>query len=115
MRDKPRVAVFKFASCDGCQLSLLAAEDELLGVAGAVDIVYFPEASGTMLKGPYDIGLVKGSITTHHDAGRIQQVPLQCRTLITIGPCATAGGIQALRNWKDVDEFIRVVYAPTQY
>ena len=115
MRDKPRVAVFKFASCDGCQLSLLAAEDELLGVAEAVDIVYFPEASRTMLKGPYDIGLVEGSITTHHDAGRIQQVRRQCRTLITIGACATAGGIQALRNWKDVDEFIRVVYATPQY
>ena len=115
MRDKPRVAVFKFASCDGCQLSLLAAEDELLGVAGAVDIVYFPEASRTMLKGPYDIGLVEGSITTHHDAGRIQQVRRQCRTLITIGACATAGGIQALRNWKDVDEFVRVVYATPQY
>ena len=115
MRDKPRVAVFKFASCDGCQLSLLAAEDELLGVAGAVDIVYFPEASRTMLKGPYEIGLVEGSITTHHDAGRIQQVRRQCRTLITIGACATAGGIQALRNWKDVDEFVRVVYATPQY
>ena len=115
MRDKPRIAVFKFASCDGCQLSLLDAEDELLGVAEALDIVYFPEASRTMLKGPYDIGLVEGSITTHHDAGRIQQVRRQCRTLITIGACATAGGIQALRNWKDVDEFIRVVYATPQY
>ena len=115
MRDKPRIAVFKFASCDGCQLSLLDAEDDLLGVAGAVDIVYFPEASRTMLKGPYDIGLVEGSITTHHDAERIQQVRRQCRTLITIGACATAGGIQALRNWKDVDEFIRVVYATPQY
>jgi coenzyme F420-reducing hydrogenase gamma subunit len=115
MRDKPRIAVFKFASCDGCQLSLLDAEDELLGVAEALDIVYFPEASRTMLKGPYDIGLVEGSITTHHDAARIQQVRRQCRTLITIGACATAGGIQALRNWKDVDEFIRVVYATPQY
>lgn len=115
MGRKPRIAVFKFASCDGCQLSLLDAEDELLGVAGAVDIVYFPEASRTMLKGPYDIGLVEGSITTHHDAERIQQVRRQCRTLITIGACATAGGIQALRNWRDVDEFIRVVYATPRY
>jgi coenzyme F420-reducing hydrogenase gamma subunit len=115
MGSKPRIAVFKFASCDGCQLSLLDAEDELLGVAGAVDIVYFPEASRTMLKGPYDIGLVEGSITTHHDAERIQQVRRQCRMLITIGACATAGGIQALRNWKDVDEFVRVVYATPQY
>jgi coenzyme F420-reducing hydrogenase gamma subunit len=114
-RAKPKIAVFKFASCDGCQLSLLDAEDDLLGVAHAVDIVYFPEASRTMLKGPYDIGLVEGSITTHHDAERIQQVRRQCHKLITIGACATAGGIQALRNWQDVDEFVRVVYATPQY
>ena len=79
VRHKPRMAVFKFASCDGCQLSLLDAEDELLGVAGALDIAYFPEASSSMLKGPYDIGLVEGSITTYHDAQRIQEVRRQSR------------------------------------
>ncbi|MBM3748709.1 MAG: oxidoreductase [Acidobacteria bacterium] len=110
-KPKPRVAVFKFASCDGCQLSLLDAEEELLAVAGAVELAYFPEASRRMLKGPYDLGLVEGSITTHHDAERIQQVRRQCRVLITIGVCATAGGIQALRNWQEVGEFVRVVYA----
>jgi len=112
---KPRIGVFKFASCDGCQLSLLDAEDELLGVVGAVEIAYFPEATRTMLKGPYDIGLVEGSVTTHHDAERIQLIRRQCKTLITIGACATAGGIQALRNWKDVEEFVRVVYASPQF
>ena len=115
MSSKPKIAVFKFASCDGCQLTLLDCEDQLLGVAGAVEIAYFPEASSAMAKGPYDIGLVEGSIITHHDAQRIQHVRKQCKTLITIGACATAGGIQALRNWKDVDEFIRVVYATPQY
>jgi sulfhydrogenase subunit delta len=115
VRRKPRIAVFKFASCDGCQLSLLDAEDELLSVAGALDIAYFPEASSTMLKGPYDIALVEGSITTHHDAERIQEVRRQSKKLITIGACATAGGIQSLRNWKDVDEFIRVVYATPKF
>ncbi len=112
---KPRIAVFKFASCDGCQLSLLDAEDELLAVVGAVEIAYFPEATRTMLKGPYDIGLVEGSIMTHADAERIQEVRRRSKTLITIGACATAGGIQALRNWKDVDEFVRVVYASPQF
>jgi coenzyme F420-reducing hydrogenase gamma subunit len=111
----PKLAVFKFASCDGCQLSLLDAEDQLLAVAGAVDIAYFPEATRAVLKGPYDIGLVEGSITTHHDAERIQEIRKQCKALISIGACATAGGIQALRNWGDVDEFIRVVYASPQF
>lgn len=114
-KPKLKIGVFKFASCDGCQLSLLDAEDELLGIVGAVDVAYFPEATRTMLKGPYDIGFVEGSITTHHDAQRIQEVRAQCKRLITIGACATAGGIQALRNWKDVDEFVRVVYATPQF
>ncbi len=112
---KPAIAVVKFASCDGCQLSLLEVEDELLAVVGAVDIAYFPEASREMRGGPYDITLVEGSVTTHHDAERIQLVRRQSKTLITIGACATSGGIQALRNWKDVSEFVRLVYASPQF
>ncbi len=112
---RPKIAVLKFASCDGCQLSLLDAEDDLLAVAGAVDIAYFPEASRRMLRGPYDIGLAEGSITTAHDVERIREVRKACRVLVTIGACATAGGIQALRNWKDVKEFARFVYASPQF
>ena len=99
---RPRLAVWKFASCDGCQLSLLDCEDELLAVAGAVEIAYFPEASSAMAKGPYDLSLVEGSITTAHDAERIHKVRRQSKFLVTIGACATAGGIQALRNFADV-------------
>jgi len=113
-KGKPKIAVFKFASCDGCQLSLLDAEDELLAVADAIEIAYFPEATRAMGKGPYDIGLVEGSITTYQDAQRIQEVRRECKTLVTIGACATAGGIQALRNWRDVDEFVRLVYPTPQ-
>lgn len=112
---KPKLAVWKFASCDGCQLSLLDCEDELLHVAGAVEIAYFPEASSRMMKGRYDLSLVEGSITTPHDAERIQQVRKQSKKLITIGACATAGGIQALRNFQDVNEFINIVYARPEY
>jgi coenzyme F420-reducing hydrogenase gamma subunit len=112
---KPKVAVYKFASCDGCQLSLLDAEEELLAIAGAIDISYFPEASRRMVRGPYDIGLVEGSVTTSHDVERIRAIRKECRVLITIGACATAGGIQALRNWKDVKEFTRIVYANPDY
>ncbi|HLJ68128.1 MAG TPA: oxidoreductase [Chloroflexota bacterium] len=112
---KPKLAVWKFASCDGCQLSILDCEDELLAVAGAVEIANFPEASRAVVRGPYDLSLVEGSITTPHDAERIQQVRKASRFLVTIGACATAGGIQALRNFKDVSEFISVVYARPQY
>ncbi|MCU0227805.1 MAG: hypothetical protein MUF01_09205 [Bryobacterales bacterium] len=111
MASKPTIGVFKFASCDGCQLSLLDCEDELLAVAGAVDIAYFPEASSNMRKGPYDVSLVEGSITTHHDAERIQKIRRMSGKLVTIGACATAGGIQALRNWQQTDVMVRAVYA----
>jgi coenzyme F420-reducing hydrogenase gamma subunit len=109
--NKPRLAVYKFASCDGCQLSLLDCEDELLAVAGRIEIANFPEASRAVSDGPYDLTLVEGSITTPHDAERIRAVRAQSKFLVTIGACATAGGIQALRNFKDVKEFASIVYA----
>ena len=115
MSSKPSIAVFKFASCDGCQLSLLSLEDELLAIAEACNIAYFLEARSAQQPGPYDIGLVEGSISTEHDRQRIKQIREQCRVLVTIGACATAGGIQALRNWADHDEFRRYVYAPPDY
>ncbi|MFN8024543.1 MAG: hypothetical protein U0Q03_23650 [Acidimicrobiales bacterium] len=107
---RPRVAVWKFASCDGCQLSLLDCERELLDVAGAVDLVMFPEASSAMEPGPYDVSFVEGSITTEHDAERIHEIREQSGLLITIGACATAGGIQALRNLAELDELVAAVY-----
>jgi len=112
---RPRLAVFKFASCDGCQLSLLDCEDELLAVAEAVEIAHFLEASSAVSGGPYDLGLVEGSITTARDAERIREVRAQCKTLVTIGACATAGGIQALRNFRDVKAFTSMVYAHPEY
>ena len=115
MAPKPKLAVFKFASCDGCQLTLLDCEDELLDVAGRVDVANFPEASRAVVKGPYDISLVEGSITTPHDAERIREVRKASRLLITIGACATAGGIQALRNGRDIRELVAAVYATPEY
>ncbi len=112
---RPKLAVWKFSSCDGCQLSLLDCEDELLAVAEAVEIAYFLEATRAEVRGPYDISLVEGSISTPHDAERIHKVRRKSKSLITIGACATAGGIQALRNFHDVNDFVRAVYAHPEY
>ncbi len=111
----PTLAVWKFASCDGCQLSLLDCEDELLQLAEMVQIANFPEASKAIVAGPYDVSLVEGSVTTPHDAKRIQEVRASSKVLITIGACATAGGIQALRNFAKVQDFINIVYAHPEY
>jgi sulfhydrogenase subunit delta len=111
----PKLAVWKFSSCDGCQLSLLDCEDELLDVAAAVEIAFFPEASRAMVGGPYDLSLVEGSIATPHDEERIHRVRRASRFLVTIGACATAGGIQALRNFRDIKQMLPMVYASPQY
>lgn len=112
---KPKLAVWKFASCDGCQLTLLDCEDELLTIETRVEIAYFLEASRAQVKGPYDLSLVEGSISTPEDKERIHQVRKASRRLVTIGACATAGGIQALRNFSDVKDFISIVYAQPAY
>jgi len=109
------LAVWKFASCDGCQLSLLDCEDELLTLAGAVEVAYFLEASSVRGEGPFDLSLVEGSITTSTDIERIREIRRSSRCLVTIGACATAGGIQALRNFASVKEFAATVYPAPEY
>jgi len=112
---KPKVAVYKFSSCDGCQLTILNLEDELLDLASAVDIAYFLEATRTVKPGPYDVGIVEGSVTTPHEVERIQGVREDCKFLISLGTCATAGGIQALRNFARPYEYARAVYAHPEF
>jgi coenzyme F420-reducing hydrogenase gamma subunit len=115
MDRKPRLAVMKFASCDGCQLALLDAEDELLPLCARVEIAHFAEASSRLSSGPYDVTLVEGSVTTAEDAERLLELRRQSRLLVTIGACATSGGIQALRHWGSTDEWVRYVYPSPQF
>lgn len=114
-KKRPTLAVWKFASCDGCQLSLLDCEDELLTLTEHIEIAFFLEASKRKIDGPYDLSLVEGSITTSDDAKRIQMVRQQSKALVTIGACATSGGIQALRNYQQIDDFIKAVYPNPEY
>ena len=114
-RARPRLGVFKLASCDGCQLALLDCEDELLAVAEAVEIIHFPEASSNMAEeGPFDVTLVEGSISAPEHLEQIQAIRERSGVLVTIGACATSGGLQALRNFGALDDFARPVYARPQ-
>jgi coenzyme F420-reducing hydrogenase gamma subunit len=113
---KPRVAVFKMASCDGCQLQLLDAEDALLELAGQIDIVNFAEASSRIEPGPYDVTLVEGSVSTPEQIDQVLEIRRASNVLVTIGACATAGGVQALRNATGKhEEFVRAVYPTPEY
>jgi coenzyme F420-reducing hydrogenase gamma subunit len=107
---KPRIGVFKFTSCDGCQLSLLNMEDDLLGLVELFDVAYFREATDKPLKGTFDLALVEGSISTERQREEIVDVRDRSRVLITIGACAVSGGLQALRNWASLSSYTHLVY-----
>ncbi len=113
--EKKKLAVWKFASCDGCQLSILDCEDELLLLAEHITIAYFPEATKSVIEGPYDISLIEGSVTTPHDAIKALEIRKNSKTVISIGACATSGGIQALRNYIKVSKYVKAVYAKPEY
>lgn len=112
---RPKLAVYKFTSCDGCQLSLLNLEEELLDLAAEVEVAFFREARRQELPPPYAIGLVDGSISTPDEEECVRQARRDCDFLAAIGACATSGGIQALRNWASVEEFARTVYPDPEY
>jgi len=112
---KPKIAVHKFASCDGCQLAFLNAGEDLLKLTEFVDIIHFPEAGPIDEEATVNIAFVEGSITTPADKDRIQRVREKSQYLITIGACATAGGLQALRNFTNVEEWVTAVYAQPEY
>jgi len=113
--ERPRVGVVKLASCDGCQLTLLDLEDELLAIAERVDIVEFPEATSRRSSGPFDILFVEGSVSTPEQVAEITRLRAVSQRLITIGACATAGGIQAIRNWLDHEDVRGAVYPEPGY
>lgn len=113
---RPRLGVFKLASCDGCQLTLLDLEDELLAIAEAMEIAHFQEmTSASDIEGPFDLSLIEGSVSTPEQIELVQAIRERSTRVVTIGACATAGGIQALRNFADHDAFVRMVYAQPQY
>jgi coenzyme F420-reducing hydrogenase gamma subunit len=115
MSAKPRIAVHKFASCDGCQLAFLNQGEALLELAALVDIAHFAEAGPVDPEAPVDIAFVEGSISTPHDAQRIQRVRAQTRFVVALGACATSGGIQALRNLDPQGGWAAHVYASPEY
>ena len=115
MTTKPRIAVHKFTSCDGCQLAFLNAGEALLTLSELVEIVHFAEAGAVDLAAEVDIAFVEGSISTADEEARIKKIRANSKHLITIGACATAGGIQALRNFADAKEWMASVYASPDY
>jgi sulfhydrogenase subunit delta len=115
MRHRPRVAIHKFSSCDGCQLAFLNLGEALLTAAELVEFVHFAEAGPVAPDEKVDIAFVEGSLSTPHDLERIQQVRANSTYLVTIGACATSGGVQALRNMADAGQWVAAVYAQPQY
>ena len=112
---KPTVAIHKFSSCDGCQLAFLNLGENLLALSELVDIRHFVEAGPQDEGASVDIAFVEGSISTPEDLERIRMIRSNSNYLISIGACATSGGVQALRNMADAEAWIAGIYASPEY
>ncbi len=106
---KPRVAIFDFACCEGCQLQIVNLEEGILDLIGAVDVVEWREAMSEQSH-EYDIAIIEGSITRAEDEKRIDIIRSRAKILIAMGSCATTGGINKLKNNFDLDEVRQCVY-----
>lgn len=106
---KPRVAIFDFACCEGCQLQIVNMEEEILGLLEVVEPVEWREAMSEQ-SDTYDIAIVEGSITRPADEARLKEIRSRCKILIALGACATMGGVNKLKNACDLDEVKRCVY-----
>jgi coenzyme F420-reducing hydrogenase gamma subunit len=112
---RPKLAIWKLSSCDGCQLQLLDLEEQLLELSERVELCRFLEASRRTLPGPYDISLVEGAVSTPQQARQVKRIRAQSRLVVAIGACATAGGIQGVRNFFDFDSVAAQVYPHPEY
>lgn len=112
---RPKMAVHKFTSCDGCQLAFLNAGEALLELAQKMEIVHFAEAGYVDPDAEVDVAFVEGSVTTPEEADRIRRIRERSRYLIAFGVCATAGGVQALRNLSDGRRWVAEIYPAPEH
>jgi len=106
---KPRIAVFDFTSCEGCELQLANGEETLVEFLGSIDIINFREISS--LRGDdYDIAMIEGAITRTDEINRLLRIRDKTETLIALGSCACFGGVNKLKNAFDLNEANREVY-----
>jgi coenzyme F420-reducing hydrogenase gamma subunit len=105
-----KLAFWKLASCDGCHLVLIDFEDQLADIAAVFHIAYFPEVSRRLIRGPYDVSLVEGSVATPEARDQVHRIRERSRQVIALGACACGGGIQALRNFADARGMAAAVY-----
>ncbi len=106
---KPKVGIFGFTGCGGCQLEIINLEDQLLDLVGVVDIVHFTEAI-TEHSDNYEIALVEGSISTEHGVHRIKEIGNIASIVVAVGACANTGGLNCLKNKYGLEEAKELVY-----
>ena len=116
-RKKPRVAVFDFTGCEGCELQLANKEETLVDFLSAIELVQFREVASES-SDQYDIALVEGAVTRSDELERLRTIRGRADIVVALGSCACFGGVNKLKNAFDLAEVNREVYGnqskPTQ-
>lgn len=106
---KPTVAFFDFTCCEGCQLEVSNLEDRLIDISKLVDIVMFREVMSEK-SDTYDIAFVEGSISREIDIPRLEGIRKKAKILVALGSCAAIGGINCIKNFRDLEDVKKIVY-----
>jgi len=108
---KPRVGIFDFACCEGCQLQIANMGEDVLAVLGSIEVMEWREVMSEKWGKNLDIAIIEGSITTHHAVERIRQIRKKSKILIAYGSCATIGGVNGMKNNFDLYDIRKYVYS----
>lgn len=106
---KPKLAIFDFTCCEGCQLQIVNLEEEILNLISLVNPVEWREAMSEHI-GNYDIALIEGSITRPEDEEKLRRIRKRAKILVALGSCASTGGVNKLKNNFDLQEVKHCVY-----
>jgi coenzyme F420-reducing hydrogenase gamma subunit len=106
---RPRIAVFDFTDCEGCELQLTNKEETLVDFLKLVDVVNFREAS-TAKSDDYDIAFIEGSVSRADEVKRLEHIRSHAKIVVAMGACAISGGVHKLKNAYNLDEANREVY-----
>jgi NAD-reducing hydrogenase small subunit len=106
---KLKVATTSLGGCFGCHMSLLDIDNRILKL---LELVEFDRSPIDDIKeiGQCDIGLIEGGIVNSENVEVLRDFRKHCKILVSVGDCATMGGIPALRNNIPIKECLEEAY-----
>jgi len=107
---KPRVAIFEFTDCEGCEVEIVSLRDKFLLLEKRLDIVNWRLGQENNQPGPYDITIIEGTPITQHEIDMLKKLREESGVLIGLGACACMGGIPGIMDKDQRKKWYKKIY-----